>query len=124
MVLLSFLAQALTIHSERAGRIESSSRELPSIRGEQPRPTQNVAFPEGYDAERASAFGGYVQLNPPLTDEVELAGVFALVKNEFSRPKAHIRGAADDQLEVTCREVSEELVRSKDILESFHGNTP
>jgi hypothetical protein len=112
VVLFSFPAKAVTIHSERSSRIEGSGRELPAIRGKQPRPTQNIAVSESHDVEGTPALGGYVKLNSSLADEVELVGVFALVKNEFPSLKAHIRGATGNQFEVTCREISKERMRS------------
>ena len=107
VVLFSFGAKALPVDSKNTRRLEGSCRKLPSVRWEQPRPSQNLAFSKGQDGEGATAFGEYLQRHLPLADEIEGVGLFTLMENELPSLKADVGGTSDYEFEVAVWKVIE-----------------
>src|SRR5574341_301496 len=100
VVVFTFCAQAFSIQSNGARQLDRPRIKMPKVRRNQPRPTEYLARTQRLHGDRSALRGKNFHRDFAVANDVKLIRLLAFAAEKLSGVEAHVRGAADDELQM------------------------
>jgi len=120
VILLALAAQTAGVHGDCTGQFERPGVVGPAVRRHQPGHADDLADTNSLKSDRAAPRRRHGKSNASMADEIEPVRGFAFAKEILAFFKAHILGAAADQLAELFAQAGEKPMLSNDALEPFY----
>ena len=126
VVRLGLRPEAFSVEPDSADIFHCTGREMPAVRRDQPRPSENLSGTDGLDANESSLACLDFVGNAAVPDEIESVSGFTLVEKKLAVFERNVRCTPDEQLHVDLVEIACERVLAKDYREIFglHDQSP